>query len=233
MATTDQRENAAKSASQQPNKRHVSATDRVYASLKEMILSTEFEPESILIEHELADQFGVSKTPVRDALRLLVHEGWVTVIPRRGYLVRALRLDDVSELFGLRQMIEPTLAGLAAERGTTTEKAELAELVKLQQDASDVETAFNAGADFHRKIAQMARNSRAEAVLDNLLEELYRIRRMAPWLDTRLQEPDEFAGHASILNAIQAGDVALAHQKMDEHSRESLRKKVQGLGSLI
>lgn len=217
---------------QQKVTRTVSATERVYSSLKEQILATERRPESFLVEQELAEEFGVSKTPVRDALRILAHERWVTVIPRRGYLVRPLRLEDVSELFALRQMIEPTLAGWAAERGTEAEKTELAEILAQQQAATTNDDAFDASVQFHVQLTQMARNSRAETVLHDLLEELYRIRRMAFWLDSRIQDPDELAGHGGILEAIEAGDGALARQRMDQHTRESLSHKVQGLGSL-
>lgn len=213
--------------------KHLSATDRVYESLKEKILSAELGPESVVIEHELAEMFGVSKTPVRDALRLLVHEGWVTVIPRRGYLIRGLQLDDVTEIYGLRLMVEPALASFAAERGTHEEKRTLAAILDEQKAAAEPDDAFKAGSDFHRQIAKMGRNARAEAVVHNMLEELYRIRRVAPWLDARLQEEDEFSEHEGILHAIEASDSTLAYQRMEEHSRHSLQKKIQGLSSLI
>lgn len=212
--------------------RNLSATDRVYLALKEQILTVHLAPDSVVLEQDLAEEFGVSKTPVRDALRLLAHEGWVTIIPRRGYLVRSLRLEDVTELFALRQMIEPPLAGQAAERGTPAQKAQLAELLDRQKEETDPEVAFQTAVAFHLKIAEMARNSRAEKVLRDLLEELYRIRNMLPWVDTALQQPDEIIGHGGILQAILDGDAEQAVHRMDQHSRESLVQKFQGLSSL-
>ncbi|WP_313817377.1 GntR family transcriptional regulator [Citricoccus sp.] len=209
-----------------------SATERVYSLLKQDILTAHRTPESFLYEFELAEEYGVSKTPVREALRLLAHEGWVTVLPRKGYLVRSLRLEDVHDIFEVRQMIEPPMAATAAERATDQDKQELEALLLTQEQATDAEAAFHAATGFHLAIARISRNARAEKILGELMDELYRMRYLAPWLDNRLQESDELTGHRSILDAILSGDTEAARQTMDGHSRESLRKKVIGLGSL-
>src|SRR3954451_6110206 len=88
----------------------------MHARLREEILTARLLPGTTILEPELAARFGVSKTPVREALRLLVQDGWVMVLPRRGYLVRALGLDDLRDVFQLREMIEPGFAAEAAAR---------------------------------------------------------------------------------------------------------------------
>jgi DNA-binding GntR family transcriptional regulator len=72
----------------------------------------------MVLEPSLATYFGVSRTPVREALRMLTHDGWVVTIPRKGYLIKPLQLDDISEVFGLRMMIEPALFAEAARQAT-------------------------------------------------------------------------------------------------------------------
>lgn len=208
------------------------ATDRVFTSLKQEILTARRRPDSFLFEHELAAEFGVSKTPVREALRLLAHDGWVTVLPRKGYMVRSLRLEDVHEIFEVRQMIEPAMAAAAALRRTPADAQLLENLLVAQESAEDSENAFEAGTGFHMEIARLSRNTRAERVLRDLLDELYRMRFLAPWLDSRLREPAELSGHRAIYQAIVDGDATTARNTMSNHSHESLQKKLRGMDSL-
>src|SRR5437899_2254075 len=78
-----------------------SLTQQVYDNLKEEILRAERAPGETVAEPELAARYGVSKTPVREALRLLLQDGWVTALPRKGYLIRPLALEDVREVFAV------------------------------------------------------------------------------------------------------------------------------------
>ena len=109
-------------------------TERVHARLREDILTARLLPGSTILEPELAARFGVSKTPVREALRLLVQDGWVIVLPRRGYLVRPLGLEDLRDVFQLREMIEPGFAAEAAARVGAADRA-LTKAVTTQQAA--------------------------------------------------------------------------------------------------
>lgn len=95
--------------------------------------------------------------------RLLVHDGWVVVLPRKGYLVRSLRFEDVREVFAMRQMIEPALVAEAAKRSTPEQLDTLDRHIDAQVAArDDMEAALNAAAAFHIGIAKLAANERAE-----------------------------------------------------------------------
>ena len=95
----------------------------------------------------------------REALRLLVHDGWVVVLPRKGYLVRPLRFEDVREVFAMRQMIEPALVVEAAKRGTPEQLDTLDRHIDAQVAAhDDMEAALNAAAAFHIGIAKLVAN---------------------------------------------------------------------------
>ena len=93
-----------------------SLTEQVYDALKREILTARLRPSQPLIENELAARFGVSKTPIREALRLLVQDGWIVVLPRKGYLVAPLSLEDVREVFALRLLLELQVTGEAASQ---------------------------------------------------------------------------------------------------------------------
>src|SRR5690242_19444441 len=87
-----------------------SLTQQVYENLKEEILRAVRAPGEMVAEPELALRYGVSKTPIREALRLLLQDGWVMALPRKGYLIRPLALEDVRDVFALRQLLEPQLS---------------------------------------------------------------------------------------------------------------------------
>ena len=211
----------------------LSLTEKAYSSLREDIIKARRRPESMLLEHELAEEYGMSKTPIREALRLLVNEGWVVVIPRKGYFVRPLRFEDVREIFALRQMIEPAIVVAAASRSTAEELDELERLVHRQAAAGDdVETTLAVAAAFHREIARLGGNQRAERVLVSLFDESLRLHYLAPKYGSRLNEPAEIEDHLAIVEAMRTQDAALAFEVTERHHRESLRQTMNGLAGV-
>lgn len=211
----------------------LSLTEKAYSSLREDIIKARRRPESMLLEHELAEEYGMSKTPIREALRLLVNEGWVVVLPRKGYFVRPLRFEDVREIFALRQMIEPAVVVAAAHRSTAEELDELEQHVHRQAAAGDdVETALAAAAAFHREIARLGGNQRAERVLVSLFDESLRLHYLAPKYGSRLNEPAEIEDHLAIVEAMRTQDAALAFEVTERHHRESLRQTMNGLAGV-
>src|SRR5882757_3844686 len=103
--------------------------ERVLASLRQEIIAGRLGPGDRLVERELADRFGVSRVPVREAIRALVAEGFVTFETPRRTVVRRLTRTDVTELFELREALEVYAAGRAAERATQEGLAELKSLL--------------------------------------------------------------------------------------------------------
>ena len=93
-------------------------TTLLYQQVREKIVSGEIKPGAFLTEAELAHEYGVSKTPVREALVLLGHEGFVESMPRIGHVVATFTVQDVLETFHLRSILEAEAAGQAAERIT-------------------------------------------------------------------------------------------------------------------
>lgn len=206
-----------------------SLTEQVYAKLRSEILTAQRTPESFLLEHELASAFGVSKTPIREALRLLVHEGWVVVLPRKGYLVRPLRFEDVREIFAMRQVIEPFLVVEAIKRATAEQLDELEAHVDAQAAAPDASAALDAAADFHIGIAKLAGNGRAERIMIGLVDEARRMNYAYPNLSRRLFEDAELTDHRDLVDAMRRQDIDQAREVMQRHSQESLRQKLAGL----
>jgi DNA-binding GntR family transcriptional regulator len=192
-------------------------TERVHARLREDILTARLLPGSTVLEPELAARFGVSKTPVREALRLLVQDGWVLVLPRRGYLVRPLGLDDLRDVFQLREMLEPGFAAEAAARVAAAD-ARMTETVRRQRRAKgDLAVALQGAADFHVRIAEMSGNARATRVIANLVDEVTRLHFLLPSLQTHIGSADEIRAHEQIAAAITTGDEKNAARLMRDH----------------
>ena len=106
-----------------------SLTEQIYERTHEKILSASLRQETSCSRPISLKRYGVSKTPVREAFRQLADRGWILTIPRRGYLVKPLRLHDIKEVFELRLLLEPGLFAHAARGGDAAHFARLRELV--------------------------------------------------------------------------------------------------------
>lgn len=198
-------------------------TERVHALLREDILRARLLPGATILEPELAARFGVSKTPVREALRLLVQDGWVLVLPRRGYLVRPLGLDDLRDVFQLREMIEPGFAAEAAARRDRADAALTIAITTQQSARQDMASGLGAAADFHVRVAELSGNARATRIVSNLVDEVTRLHYMMPGLEHHISSSEEITAHEEIAGAIAAGDERRAAKVMRDHLRTTHR----------
>jgi DNA-binding GntR family transcriptional regulator len=204
--------------SQEPQKGEGSLAQQVYRSLKEDILTSRVGRDELLQEQSLAERYHVSKTPVREALRLLVHEGLLLVLPRKGYMVRPVGLQDVVEIFALRRILEPPLAMEAARRRTPEQIVLMEQSVERERgllDPSLDEMEVSLG--LHMLIAEATGNTRAVGIMRALMDDASRM----PWIAFPAIGPDPnrpgVEEHAGIVAAIAAGDDETAGRLMTEH----------------
>ncbi|MFF1913418.1 GntR family transcriptional regulator [Streptomyces sp. NPDC058239] len=201
--------------------RRLSLTEQVYHRLKEEILQVRHGPGALLLEPELAARYGISKTPVREALRLLLQDGWVVVMPRKGYLVRPVRLEDIREVFEVRRMVEPVMAAQAAQLRTTEDVARLSGLCSQQSsDADSIEHALGAARAFHSELAALTGNGRALAILTDQLDEVRRLHHLMPKVEDHITSTEELTAHRQILAAVEAKDGSAASELMMNHLAE-------------
>jgi DNA-binding GntR family transcriptional regulator len=181
--------------------------NQVVAILRDAILTCSLEPGAVLNERELAEQLGVSKTPVREALSLLNHEGLVQILPRQAYVVTPITVRDVHESFDLRVILECAAAELAAARITDAELTELAAVVAGEADAAAVAETLERNVDFHSLIARASGNERLTALIGKLLGEM-----------PRLISVGYVRGeHEHVMNALRERNPARAREAMREH----------------
>jgi DNA-binding GntR family transcriptional regulator len=205
--------------------------ERVYRSLKEDILSARVGKDELLLEQALAERYGVSKTPVREALRLLVHDGLLLVLPRKGYMVRPVGLQDVVEVFEMRRIIEPALCAEAARRRTVEHLVAMRESIEIERALDDPSLdEMEQSLKLHRLIAAASGNTRAMTMVGSLMDEAARL----PWLVPVLRPGPRRPGveeHVGIVDAIESGDSETAAKAMSEHLESTVARTMGGLGA--
>jgi DNA-binding GntR family transcriptional regulator len=159
------------------------------------------------------------RTPVREALRLLVHAGWAVILPRKGYLVKPLALGDVREIFALRRMLEPPLAAEVARHATDDIVDRLRALLAEQSSIdSDFDRVTTSARDLHALIAESSGNSRAVGIVTDLIDEVVRLIYLIPRMEVEhLRSLTELETHAQIVDAIARGDAEAAEDLMRAH----------------
>jgi DNA-binding GntR family transcriptional regulator len=198
--------------------------ERVHAHLRDEILHGRLQPGQVILEAELAAQFGVSKTPVREALRLLVQDGWVIVLPRKGYLVRPLGIDDLREVFLLREALEPGFAAEAAWRASGPAARDLHDAVATQRASqNDLDAALSSAAAFHIRIAELAGHVRGARIIATLVDEVTRLHFLMPALESHIESTEELDAHQAIADAIEAGQQRDAQRLMLQHLKTTDR----------
>jgi DNA-binding GntR family transcriptional regulator len=206
-------------------------TERIHLRLRDDILHARLQPGQTILEPDLAERFGVSKTPVREALRLLVQDGWVIVLPRKGYLIRPLGLDDLREVFDLREMLEPGFAAEAAWRAAGTGAVEVRAAIEAQRSASDdLDLALDSAAAFHIRIAELAGNARGAKIISTLVDEVTRLHHLMPSLEAHIDSREELDAHEAIAEAIESGNQREASRAMRDHLRATDRVLVEVFG---
>jgi DNA-binding GntR family transcriptional regulator len=209
----------------------VSLAERVYRSLKEDVLAARVGRDELLLEQALAERYGVSKTPVREALRLLVHEGLLLVLPRKGYMVRPVGIQDVAEVFELRRILEPPLCAEAARRRSPEQVAAMEQSVEIERllaDPSLEEMEQSLG--LHKLIAEATGNNRAAAIVRALVEDAARLPWLVPILKDSPGRPN-VEEHAGIVAAIAAGDADAAAAAMLAHLEATIARALGGFGA--
>ncbi|QCU79271.1 GntR family transcriptional regulator [Citricoccus sp. SGAir0253] len=184
-----------------------------------MVLTGRLAPGEVLAEARLAERFGVSKTPVREALHILAAEGLVTVLPKKGYLVRTMSPQDLGEVLDLRMLLEPHAAAEAARHATSPTVSSLRGAVDRQRELTggDPLAAMGAARDVHLALAAASRSTRLVAALERVLDDMARAHHVLPGLQVQMAHPGELAEHEAIVEAVAAGDGAAAERAMRAH----------------
>jgi DNA-binding GntR family transcriptional regulator len=194
-----------------------SRTEAVLDAIKHAILAGELKPGRSLVETELAQLLGVSKTPVREALKTLAGAGLVTMSPYRGATVREIDLAAAAAIYDLRLLVEPEAVGRAVRAAAPGGQlwAQAGAALDASAAAQDQAQRSLANRDFHRALYLGCGNSLIVKVLDDLRDQTALVSAMS-WQQAPSWE-QEAAQHRAILAAAQAGDAELAAGLLRQH----------------
>lgn len=208
-----------------PIEHHQTLREKILETIRESILKGQLKPGEKVAEPELAERFGISRTPIREAFRQLESEGYLTVIPRKGAVVTALSERAVEEFYAIKSILEGYAAQMAAENMSEKDIEKLEQInQKLQElaDDGDVKTFFRVHNEFHEVFIRAAGNEKLLELINQLMMKFNRFRLASLSLPGRMEI--SVKEHEKIIRAFKRKDGAQA---------DSLVRKTASFGGQV
>ena len=192
--------------------------DVVFQTLREAILRGKLKPGERLMEETLAQRLGVSRTPIREAIRMLEQEGLALTVPRKGAHVAKMTEKDMEDVLRIREALEQLAASLACDQASE------AEITALEADrmhfehclrSDDIKKIAESDEHFHELLYEASGNQKLVGMLSNLREQMYRYR--VEYLKDSLHYPNLIAEHKEIVEGLRSRDKKKVHDAMARH----------------
>lgn len=206
--------------------------EKVYDELRADMISCRLPPGLEIRESELAGRFGVSKSPVRDALMRLEREGLVITLPRQGYRVAPVSIADVQDMFHLRDALERACVERIVRRGTD---AQLAELERFRRfDAAAWPGGFVAyNREFHLAVSRIAGNARMHSQLTDLIDQMARAVQLSV-SSLKKSEPQSLVDeHCQIIDQLQARQLVRAQRSASRHVAAAGQRVMRAMSRVV
>lgn len=202
-----------------------SAEDRAYSYIKQKIISKELLPLEQIVETEIAFQTGISRTPIRSAIKKLGYEGLLTIKPNKGAFVVSPSAKEVRDIFACKKLLETEAIRLACENITDRELKQMEKLVKQEPIAfkeKDFSSFLNNNYNFHMTIAKASNNSYYTHYIDELMTKsnVFLIF-FDDFMSTTFEESDAHKEHLAILQALQEHDLERCVKEMAWHGENT------------
>jgi len=195
--------------------------EEVAELLRQRIFKRELEPGSWIDEVKIAQEYGISRTPLREALKVLAAEGLVTMKVRRGAYVTEVSDKDLADVYHLLSLLESDAAGVVARTATDAQLKELQALhAKLEAAVADRDRFFAINERFHMRLLEIAGNRWRDQMVADLRKVMKLNRHNSLLKQGRIQE--SLAEHAAIVDALVRRDAKAAARRMQEHFANGL-----------
>jgi DNA-binding GntR family transcriptional regulator len=196
--------------------------EEVAEQLRQRIFQRELEPGSWIDEVKIAQEFGISRTPLREALKVLAAEGLVTMKVRRGAYVTEVSERDLADVYHLLSLLESDAAGVVAQSASDEQVKELQQLHKeLEAAQNNRDRFFAINERFHMRILEIAGNRWRDQMVADLRKVMKLNRHNSLFKAGRVKE--SMLEHRAIMEAIGKRDAKLAGKRMQEHFRNGLK----------
>ena len=192
--------------------------NQVFEQVKEMIVRGEIPAGKRMIESEIAESMGISRTPVREAVHKLEVEGFLKPLPKGGHVVRGLALSDIEETFEIRSILESLASYLAVNRHNDEEILPLEEKIEEFQrylDRHDLKELTRINTEFHELLYALSRSPRLVKMIHNLRDEIYFFRKII--LNSEDMAHLSNKDHREIIKAIKKREAKKVERLVREH----------------
>jgi DNA-binding GntR family transcriptional regulator len=212
-----------------PIEKHPTLREKILENIRDAIISGALKEGCKVSEPELAERFGISRTPIREAFRQLESEGYLTVIPRRGAVVSEFNLKEVEDFYAIKSILEGYAAQRACERLTEKELERLysinARLTELAE-ANDVKGFFKLHDEFHAVFINASDNEKLKEMIYSLITRFQRLRHMSLSLPGRMAVSVQ--EHEKILDAFRRRDPEAASKLVQKNAEYGGRVLIDG-----
>ncbi|MBA1335154.1 MAG: hypothetical protein HPY66_0776 [Firmicutes bacterium] len=188
-----------------------------YDYLYEGIISSKIPPGAPIIEQEISNTLGISRTPVREALKQLEAQGLVKYVPQRGTFAEEIGMQDVEEIFALREALEILALKVSIEVIPDEEILKMEKMLKALDHNSTFEDFYESDRSIHNLIVRYGQNRRLNVFLNSLNSQIEMLRRISAVTPKRLEKSKQ--EHMEILMALKKRDQVKASKALSEHIR--------------
>ncbi|MDF2722209.1 MAG: GntR family transcriptional regulator [Paenibacillus sp.] len=191
------------------------------ALIKRKIIEGELNPGDRIVEIKLAKEFGISQSPVREAIRHLSGEGIITIVPNKGPVVKPLEAQDIYEVYSLRSSLEGLAIHLTTQYASDAEVQRLVDYyaaMKAKLDDDSIHTLLKESLHLHHSIMQLSRHSRLIQVYESISFQIELVNRILGMTSTKQKEYDD---HGELVDALLRRDPDWSEQVMRKHIRRS------------
>ena len=203
--------------------------ESILETIRDAIISGSLKPGEKVAEPELAERFGISRTPIREAFRQLESEGYLTVVPRKGAVVVTFSQRDVEEFYAIKSILEGYAARKACEKLTPREIDKLQSIndkLRVLADEGDVRHFFKVHDNFHELFVRAADNDKLTEMILNLVGRFQRLRIASLSLSGRMAFSVQ--EHQKIIDAFRNGDAGLAENLVRSNAEYGGKVLMQG-----
>jgi len=214
---------------QKPIEKHPTLREKILENIRDAIISGSLKAGCKVSEPELAERFGISRTPIREAFRQLESEGYLTVIPRRGAVVSEFNLKEVEDFYAIKSILEGYAARRACERLTDKELEHLQSInTRLSElaDDNDVKAFFKLHDEFHAIFINASDNEKLKEMIYSLITRFQRLRHMSLSLPGRMKVSVQ--EHEKILDAFRRKDADTAANLVQKNAEYGGRVLIDG-----
>lgn len=206
---------------------------RAYLAIRNAIRHLQLPPGKTVLEREMAEILGMSRTPVRESLVRLETEGWVRLIPRRGFIVAPLVAEDLQQIYEVVESLDGVAGRLATDRATHEELNQLQHLIEEQEKAlelNDLLAWTDLDDQFHNYIVDLAQNPRLRGIVDSQSDQLYRARLYT--IGYRPKPTHSVIEHKAILAVMRAGEPEAVRTMLQSHRYRARKEILEALQSM-